>query len=397
MKKLLVLVLTAASVGLVPFVQQSADASNYFWQNRKPVTLKILQPRFSRWSTPTMTNSGWPITIEMTVNDELGLAGYTGDPPFPAFGDTGYVIFDDPDGCLTVFPPFIMSPGCSSPLPAPDETYLEFTPDIDYPGAEDLAGNDDLRMGQVDSAGGGPAIFNGLDSNAMPGVFDTGPFTGGEVLDGYGVGAPDDDIPGLVVLSPTGIGLVLDADFNPPAVKTLRNLAGLVSSVSYELSDWTRRTTITAHFNMPSSVVAPVVKIDNCVGDVATCADAPSLWRIDGGPVESTVSIGEVSKQLYPELYESLTYEMRFFVVSGTAPGTLADANGDGVVDSLDAETLGYTVLSKERSIKLKQLRGDVCFNFMDTVVFEDFDGNGEVGLPIVCPAGSGGFREIPR
>ena len=82
-------------------------------------------------------------------------------------------------------------------------------------------------------------------------------------------GTPDDDLPGLVVLSEKGIGLVLDPDFNPPAVPMLRNLAGLVSSVSYELSDWTRRTTITAHFNVPRGALAPFVKIDNCVGDVA--------------------------------------------------------------------------------------------------------------------------------
>lgn len=378
--------------------QNTAEASGSYWQYRKPVTLKIIQPRFTWWSTPTQMGSGWPLTIEMTVNDEIGLAAYNGDPPFPGQGQTGYIVFDDPDGCPTFFPPLITAEGCpAGPLPPPDETYLEFTPDVDQPGVEDFGGNDALRTELIDSLGGGQAPFNSVELNLDPRVFGRGPFSGLEVEDGYGVGKPDDDLPGLVVLSDTGIGVVLDIDFNPPAVRTLRNLAGLVSSVSYELSDWTRRTTVTAQFNMPRGAVAPFVKVDNCVGDVATCIDNPSLWRIDGGPLETTASAGEITKELYPELFESLTYELRIFVVSGTAPGTLADENGDGEVNSLDAEAAGYTVLSREAKVRLKQIYGDPCFNSVAGILREDFDGNGSVGPAIVCPAGSGSVRPIPR
>ncbi len=397
MKRLIVLAVTAIAISSAAIPSNTAEASGYYWQLRKPVTLKVIQPRFSRWSTPTQMDSGWPITIEMTVNDELGLAGYTGFPPFPGQRQTGYIVFDDPDGCPTFFPAAIAPEGCPpAPLPPPDETYLEFTPDVDQPGVEDNAGNNDLRPAQVDSLGGGQAPFDGVGFDGAPEQYELGPFSGMDVEDGYGVGTPDDDLPGLVVLSEKGIGLVLDPDFNPPAVPMLRNLAGLVSSVSYELSDWTRRTTITAHFNVPRGALAPFVKIDNCVGDVATCVDNPSLWRIDGGPQETT-AVGEANKELYPALFESLSYEMRFFVVSGTAPGTLADENGDGKVNSLDAEAAGYTVLSREAKIKVKQLYGDPCFGTVDGIMYADFDGNGSAILPQECPSGSGSVRPIPR
>ena len=364
-----------------------------WWSQPKPVELKVVQPRFSFWSVPVQRGSGWAITLEMTARNELGIASYSGFPPFPGRAETGYVVFEDPNGCPEYFPSVITPTSGCIPGPVPDETYLEFTPDIDLPGVIDFSGNDTLRMNQIDSLDGVPQ-FNTLDPAGVPSTDRLGPLTGMEVVDGFGVSTPDDDLPGLVVLSPTGIGLVLDENFDPPAVPTLRNLAGLVSSVSYELSDWTRRTTVTAHINIPEGAIAPAVKIDNCVGG-PTC-DQPSLWRIDGGPVVSAGSNDSVFQTLYPQLFDSLTYEIRVFVVSGTAPGTLADENGDGIVNRHDATAAGYDVISAERKIRVRQIFGDPCFNG-NQVLLEDFDGNGETSLGAVCPAGSGSISTVPR
>lgn len=383
---------TVISIFMLTAVPSAASAGGW-WKSSQPVELKVVQPRFSYWSVPVQRGSGWAITLEMTAHDEIGLAAYSGSPPFPGRGETGYVVFEDPNGCPEYFPP-VISPfsGCT-PGPVPDETYLEFTPDIDLPGVVDFSGNDALRMDQVDSLDGVPES-NTILPGGTQATRRLGPQTGGEIVDGFGVGGPDDDIPGLVVLSPTGIGLVLDENFNRPAVTTLRNLAGLVSSVSYELSDWTKRTTVTAHINIPEGAIAPAVKIDNCVGSLS--CDEPSLWRIDGGPVVSAGTNDPVFNVLYPELFDSQTYVIRVFVVSGTAPGTLSDENGDGIVNHNDATAAGYNVISAERKIQVRQIFGDPCFNSQQ-VLYEDFDGNGETSLGVVCPAGSGSISRVPR
>ena len=64
-----------------------------------------------------------------------------------------------------------------------------------------------------------------------------GPDMGGDVIDGWGIGT-DDDLPGMFIYSSKGVGLVWDEPFiqlaHPAAV---RNLAGMLNSVSYEISD----------------------------------------------------------------------------------------------------------------------------------------------------------------
>lgn len=383
---------TVISIFMLTAVPSAASAGGW-WKSSQPVELKVVQPRFSYWSVPVQRGSGWAITLEMTARNEIGIASYSGSPPFPGRNETGYVVFEDPNGCPEYFPPFVSPDAGCTPGPVPDETYLEFTPDIDLPGVVDFAGNDVLRMDQVDSLDGVPA-FNDIEPGGTSTTTRLGPITGNDVVDGFGVGGPDDDIPGLVILSDTGIGVVLDENFDPPAVPARRNLAGLVNSVSYELSDWTRRTTVTAHINIPEGAIAPFVQIDNCVG--STACDQPSLWRIDGGPVVSAGSSEDVFKVLYPQLFDSLTYEIRVFVVSGIAPGVLADENGDGVINRHDATAAGYDVISGERKILVRQIFGDPCFNGND-VIYKDFDENGATFQGSVCPAGSGSISTVPR
>ncbi len=384
------------------FVATSAQAS-FYWFN-KPIYLSVQQPVSNYWYVPTQMSSGWPLSVKLTMLNEEGIAAYNGSPTFPMQGNQGYVVFSDPDGCLTIFPSFIEAPGCdpSQPLPPSDETYFEFTPDIDIPGRVDFSGNDTIQPLQTDAMGGGAPVFNSVDLANEATTRRLGPITnftdadGNEVIDGYGIGTPDDDIPGLVILADTGVGVKLDADFNPGAVRTNLNLAGLVNSVSYELSNVYLRTTVTAHMNVPKSTFAPFVKVDNCVGDPTTC-DQPSLWRIDGGALETAPDNNEIVKEAYPVLFEDRTTVIRIFAVSGTAPGEIADENGDGVIDHRDATEMGYNVISNQAKVRVKQLHGDPCFAGMNSILFEDFDGNGAVGLGIVCPAGAGGLSRVPR
>ena len=71
-----------------------------------------------------------------------------------------------------------------------------------------------------------------------------GPNTGGETTDGFGFGA-DDDITGLVVIAEYGVGRVFDEpDFELSDPIGAVNLAGLVNSVTYDLSDLRIKKTI---------------------------------------------------------------------------------------------------------------------------------------------------------
>ena len=374
-------------------------------QVKTPVLLLVNHPESNKSFIPTQMSSGWPITITLRVREDAPLAAYSGVPSFPGQGQTGYVVLDDPDGCLRVFPSFILPVGCdpTQPLPPPDETYIEFTPDTDMPNVVDFSGNDALRPALTNANGGGPLLFRSLNQTGVVEDRPLGPFSGGgvdvngaEIEDGYGIGAPDDDLPGLVVVTETGAGLVLDENFNPPPVMAARNLAGLLSNVTYQLNGVFNRTSITASMVVPRSVFAPFIKVDNCVGNSSTC-DQPSLWRINGGPLQTAPNNDEIVKAGYPALFEEQTTLIRIFLVSGTAPAELADENGDGRIDRRDATAAGYTVLSNQAQIRVRQIHGDACFNGMRTIIYEDFDGNGLAQLGIVCPAGAGGVSRVPR
>lgn len=409
-----------------------------------PVELNIDAPQ-SNAGLPLLSESGWPLTIRMSIAlpEDAEFPGFAVQPNFPVRGDWGFIIFDDPDGCLNPPAPSWLvarSPECGfeegdDPStwmpPASDETYLEFWPDVDLPGVVDNAGNEDRQAALVDSASsGGPEfdswrVATGVRS-CTPDSGDSdcdqfGPYTGDEVLDGFGIGA-DDDIPGLVIISQFGIGQAYDEpSFDLSSPLTARNLAGLVNSVSYDLSDLnkgmgkgggknaampTEMVQIWAHVNMPTQVVRHLIQYDACVGEitysdtsdpeVVSCA-GDDLWRVDGGPIENPPTNYGRPDSASIDLLESTVFEIRAFVVAGEAPSELSDANGDGVVNSDDAAMLGYTVLSNEDHIELLQVSSLLCWGGGGNAVYFDLDGNGEVMIPIVCPGGPGDLNRPPR
>lgn len=233
-----------------------------------PVSLHI-DAANSNGGLALLSESGWPVTIKMNVELPAGetFPAFAIQPNFPVRGNYGFLIFDDPDGCLNPPAPGWQaspSPECGVPDPLPadwdwddwvppasDETYMEFWPDVDIAGVPDdlgsnAGGNADRKLELLDSAGSGGPEFDGWDSSGVldctpltddPDCDQFGPVTGGEVLDGFGFGV-DDDITGLVVIAEFGVGRTyLEPDFDLTSPVGARNLAGLVNSVSYDLSD----------------------------------------------------------------------------------------------------------------------------------------------------------------
>ena len=203
-----------------------------------------------------------------------------------------------------------------------------------------------------------------------------------------------------MLLSPRGVGLVLDADLNAPPIRTQRNLAGFLNWVSYELKNPIGATVVSGGMMVPYGLIAPIVKVDECVGAQVSpgICDQPLRYRMDGGPIQ----IAAPGRQpffpeafLYMDLFNDLQYELRAFVVSGIAPSVLADQNGDGKVTAADATLAGYKVISNEAVIRLRQFHGEVCGGAsLDNRLRADFDGNGLAFTTVRLPGGTGTDQE---
>lgn len=348
--------------------------------------------------------SGWPLVIRAEgPATALGIAADATPQSFPGLGQKGYLVITDPDNCLELPPPFFRGdPPCST---APsDETYVEFGPDVDNAGVVDSGdhANPDRFAALADPAQSGSPHFTG-DGDTGGGVIgpvdvQVGPETGGTVQDGYGFGA-DDNFPGLVLLSPTGPGLVLNPDFTRPAVRRQRNLAGFLNAVGYELNDPNRQTTFTLSMVVPLGLIEPILRIDDCVGNFVDfrCDGAPR-YQVDGGSIQ-TGSPGSTAQFFYPQLVNNTpAFEVRAFLVSGVAPSTLDDLNHDGRVTAADATLAGYNVISNEEVVLFRQFSSDICAGVpLTNVFYSDFDGNGRDTGTFVCPAGPGQITKPPQ
>lgn len=350
--------------------------------------------------------SGWSLVIHASGSPQaLGIATDAAPVQFPGIDQTGYLILQDPDACLELPPPFFRgSPPCSD---APsDETYVGFTPGVDLVGITDTGGNPGLMTQLADPAASGNPLYDAVgedvdhDGALDPIEASVGPDTGGAASDGIGYGA-DDDLPGLVLLSPHGPGLVLNPDFSRPAVLAQRNLAGFVNSVAYELRDAAGATSFEATMIVPNGLIAPVMKIDGCVGtfeEATGRCDGASRYQVDGGDVlETTEATG--AQALYPQILAAVPYyEVRAFLVSGVAPSALSDLNHDGQVTAADARAAGYNVISNEELVRVRQYSTDICTGVpLVDVVYADFDHNGHATSGFICPAGPGQITPIPR
>jgi len=389
-----------------------------------PVSPSEFPPIIGRFlAVPIETIGGWPLDLRLTADNGqlLGVGTVVTPFPFPAYDQRGFLVFKDPNNCLS----FTLN----SPCPTPDETYLEFTATDEKPGVPTLSGNPERLAHLTEEGGGGRPQLFGFDfpskSNTAP--FQIGPdvgggrehrcaphpvyFGGGAICqvdsdcpegqtcqlftDGYGFGA-DDALPGLVVLADRGVGVVLDqTPGSPPAPRSprqARNLAGLLNSVSWELDDAIRHTSVNAHMTVPNGLVGPTIFADICVGvpnPNAVCeGSALPIVQLDGGPQQSRC----IGCQEFRDYLSSLITTVRVFVVNQTAPDLLTDLNGDGVVDAKDAALAGYTLLSNAVTVQFKVFHQEG--EFPD--VFFDFDGNGSGGVP-VAPAAGGTITKPPR
>lgn len=375
----------AALFGGAPAV--AANLNPVLLEVRAPLQLPLLVPG-------RMMSSGWPLEFRATIVKSLGLATTNVDPEFAIAGMTSFSVFDDPDNCLEFPPPFRQSI-CAGGNGPPDETYAEFTLDVDQSGADDQLGNYGRAAVLGDDVLSGGPLFLDDGGPSGPVLRPFGPPTGGVAADGYGRGA-DDDLPGLVILSPVGVGLELDPNtFDRASPLTQHNLAGFLNYVQYELRNTLGYTGVTAGLLVPEGLFRPLLLFDGCVG--VACADG-ARYRVDGGPVQSLpLANANAGLAALRNAVESPVFEIRAFLVSGTAPDRLSDLNGDDRVNAADARAAGYLVLSNEVVVRYRLHYGRVFFVSDRNVVFRDLDSNGSVGVGTVGPPGPGQIRQVPR
>jgi hypothetical protein len=409
---------------------ESTPACTYNASSLKPlVELEQLSPLAGDVSI--QFRAGWPLIFRASVRaqDMLGLGRMHFEQyferlqyQFPEFGQGGAVVFSDPDGQWSYSVP--APPG----LPR-DERTLPFFPDPgditrygdDVVGAP-LSHDPALRFALRPEFGGPLPQY----AYGPIGGLSTVPQT--PVADGVQFGA-DDDFPGLVILSDVGVGIVmtsLTAGWTPVLPRQARNLAGFSTSVGYELSDSVGRTSVTSVMMVPRFLFSHMQLADPCVGAVTlngdnepvSCAGA-AVQRIDGGPIEPAT------------FNDQSLVELRAFVVEPVWNETLGrlqgldivtDMNGDGRVGAIDAELMGWRVLSNEIEYKFRQI-GTLLVGRARTYAPLDFcqpaarpddpaprlsagasfdfdiDGNGYAAFDevVVCPPGGSGVTQPPR
>jgi hypothetical protein len=368
------------------------------------VRLSIQAPDAGNFQGLT-TNSGWSLVMRIETPGSLAIVETPEEPTQPV-GRREAIVLTDPDGCLDMrhFP--ITRAGIPyEDCNGPDETFLEFTTERfdTFDLADGQTGNFQVRERLVDDAFVSGALLNKpyLRNTAGNIVAVPRPQTGGSLLDGFGFG-PDDDLPGLVVMSNRGAARAFDEDFNRvPGV--IRNMGGFVNGVSQELRTKRGGSALEATIQVVAGMFEPIALFDLDVD-----ADGVDyLRRLESGPVQEFQFIAppanndDVLRDITSS-YSPYEIDLRVVIVEGVAPTFIEDKNHDGRYTAADLKRMGYRVMSNEARLRLvvefdlaitETLTGRTCPP--PSLIYRDLDGNGRDGA-INC-SGSGGAARIRR
>lgn len=248
----------------------------------------------------------------------------------------------------------------------------------------------------------------------------TNQFSNGSFNDCYGYGF-DEDLPGLVIMADVGAARVFDQDFDllegPNGYHRIRNMAGLISTVTRELVDRKGRSHVVAHLNVKRGMFEPLVVFDSRTGGNTTpYVGTTFLRRIDSGPTE-TFFWTDPPDQAFPDaaeleqllatLDDVTPVKVRAALVEGPAPSFIEDRDNNGKYTSKDLEMMGYTLLSNQASKTLNIIQQDKFEDFSDPVFGDqtecpsrevifgvDLSGN---GVGFICDDGDGNSRSVKR
>jgi hypothetical protein len=373
--------------------------------DRPPARISIHAPDSGDFQGLT-TTTGWSLMLRIEVPGSVAILESPEEQTMPV-GRREAIVFDDPDGCIDMrnFP--ILNPGtpyedCSGP----DESFIEFTTERfdNFDVADAQTGNFQVRDRLVDDAFAPGVLLNKpyLRNTAGEIVPVPRPQTGDALKDGFGYG-PDDDLPGLVVMSNLGAARVFDENFDAAPRRVIRNMGGFINSVSQELLTRRGGSAITAWMQMISGMVEPIALFDLDVD----AEGIDYLRRLESGrvrafkfkspPQNDDDILFEISSS-----YSPFRLDMSVVLVEGIAPTFIRDMNRDGRFTAVDLRRMGFKVLSNEARVRLVQdfdvvvtdtISGRTCPP--PSLIYRDLDGNGRDGA-ISC-GGSGGAIRLRR
>lgn len=376
--------------------------------HRPPVRLSIDAPDSGRFEGLT-TNTGWSLVLRIEAPGSIAIVETPEEPTQP-IGRREAIVLTDPDGCLDMrhFP--ITHAGrpyedCSGP----DETFLEFTTERfdTFDLADSNTGNFQVRDRLLDDAFVAGALLNKpyLRNTAGNVVAVPRPQTGGNLLDGFGFG-PDDDLPGLVVMSNLGAARVFDENFDR-TTRVVRNMGGFVNGVAPELRTRRGGSALEVSMQVVAGMFEPIAQFDLDVD-----ADGVDyLRRLESGPVRSFQFLAPPANNdaiLFDitSSYSPYLVDLRIVLVEGVAPTFIEDKNHDGRFTADDLKRMGFKLQSNEVRLQLV-VEFDLAITSTfsggrtcppPSLLYRDLDGNGRDGA-INC-SGSGGaarIRRVPR
>ena len=363
-----------------------------------------------------LTATQWPLTMRL---ESRGGIGYVKE--FLTGQNREALVLTDPDGCLVLTSLIddidglgrtAYEPACEGF--AEDEIYFEVQTekfDTFELGDNTNTGSDKLQDRLIDDACSvAPELSNVPCLRQDNGKLATvGPKTGKDVRDGYGFGT-DDDAAGMVIMMDGGGARIFDPISFDRIPGRLRNMAGLLNTVSFEFETGTRSTAINMTSHTLAGFAEPIAVFDFDVTDPSYAGYA-ALRRVDSGPVEpfnyvSDFPTGDNSDAAFNPFYDELLsgfypteFELRAVAVAGEAPAFIDDTNGDGRYTAADLAMAGYTLISNEIRTTIRVTSDNLLVESRDpkcpprTVIYRDLDGNGSAGAPPTCRGTSSSTR----
>lgn len=353
------------------------------------------------------TTTGWSLVLRIEVPDSIAILESPEEATMPV-GRREAIVYDDPDGCIDMrhFPIIRAGTPYEENCGGPDESFIEFTTERfdNFDVADGQTGNFQVRDALVDDAFAPGVLLDKpyIRNTAGSIVPVPRPQTGADLSDGFGYG-PDDDLPGLVIMSNLGAARAFDEDFNVVAGGVIRNMGGFINSVSQELLTKRGGSAISAWMQMIAGMVEPIALVDLDVDE----AGVDYLRRLESGPVQAfrfntpPQNEDDVLFEVASS-YSPFELELRVVLVEGVAPTFIHDKNRDGRFTATDLRRMGHKVLSNEARLRLIQdfdvvvtqtVSGRTCPP--PSLIYRDLDGNGLDGA-ISC-SGSGGATRIRR
>lgn len=384
-------------------------------QAETPVNIKVKSPD-KLGTTGVLLSGDWQLVLEFEVVGAIGIV----DQSFIPNSKTNMaLILRDEDDCIHMqdwFAPGDPASAIEGCAGVRNETFVRFTPDMnDNIGVAESGGLDGIDAYQtelqddayvlsdianldrqyfVSSSTASPSKFVGVTTESTT-----------QLLDGYGYGV-NDDFPGLYIWAEIGTGIVTDVNFNPvtdpiTSAYKLRNMAGLVNSISYTQLAKNDKTSIVAVMNVERGVLEPIIQFDFI--SVSTTDGSSStgfLKRVDGGPVETVLfpdTTPRFQNDAYTEVFNSLEpYEVvvKVVVVEGDAQPFVQDLDGNGKFTKQDIILAGHTLLSgvkrfKLRAIQYEALDTGLGFECPATNIFKELELDTDPDFGIGCSTGS--------